>query len=40
MTVTVIQMKKLLIAHCAICLLLLALLFGGSIIAFFSSLFS
>lgn len=34
------DMKKLLIAHCAVCLLVvLALLFGGSVIAFFSSLF-
>jgi len=29
-------MKKLLIAHCAVCLLVvLALLFGGAILAFF-----
>lgn len=33
-------MKKLILAHCFVCLLIIfALLFGGSIITFFSSFF-
>jgi len=34
------DMKKLLIGHCIVCvLIILGLLFGGSLIAFFFSLF-
>lgn len=36
---SLVTLRKLLIAHCAICLfIVLALLFGGTILAFFSRL--